>query len=238
MLAQGILTVCILYQDRPQIQCVEEPRKRQTSPFPSPKFSRRVLALSQLKEAQKPPLAPNRPLHRSSLSKTLNQSRESLDNDPLVNDAVDEMNDVMNTNGTVNGLGQLSISTRPLNRRDSVSAANGELFGSLVGSYEESILSGRMSTFPSKPITFLAEIGVIGLGKCKTSLKCPPHIILPFPAYFYELQDEESPTTPYVGTVEVDGTLTEPPSPMGPEMGYRLPFKGQLQIVNLIHLGD
>ncbi|EGF80175.1 hypothetical protein BATDEDRAFT_88597 [Batrachochytrium dendrobatidis JAM81] len=82
-----------------------------------------------------------------------------------------------------------------------------DLFGSLVGSYEESILSGRMSTLPSRPITFLAEIGVIGIGKCKQSLKCPPHLTLAFPAYFYELLEEESPATPYVGNIDVEWRL-------------------------------
>ncbi|KAI8903800.1 hypothetical protein EDD86DRAFT_173432, partial [Gorgonomyces haynaldii] len=90
--------------------------------------------------------------------------------------------------------------------------------GSLVGSYEESILNGRMSTMPSRPISFLAEIGVIGTGKCKSWLKCPPHMTVEFPAYFYELQDDEYPITPYVGSVEL-------------EKSYRLPLKGQLQIM-------
>ncbi|KAI8854684.1 hypothetical protein BC829DRAFT_159065 [Chytridium lagenaria] len=79
-------------------------------------------------------------------------------------------------------------------------------FGSLVGSYEESILSGRMSTLPSRPIPFLAEIGVIGFGKgVKARLKCPPHVNLSFPAYFYDLLDDETPSTPYVGMVDVEG---------------------------------
>ncbi|KAH6582377.1 hypothetical protein BASA50_008802 [Batrachochytrium salamandrivorans] len=82
-----------------------------------------------------------------------------------------------------------------------------DLFGSLVGSYEESILNGRMSTLPSRPIWFLAEIGVVAIGKCKPSLKCPPHLTLTFPAYFYELLDNESPATPYVGNIDVDWRL-------------------------------
>ncbi|PKK77373.1 hypothetical protein RhiirC2_732220 [Rhizophagus irregularis] len=102
--------------------------------------------------------------------------------------------------------------------------------GSLVGSYEESILNGRMSTFPSKPITFIAQIGVLGRGKCKQSLKCPPHINLTFPAHFYELQDVDNPVTPYVGNVDLENGLT------GERFkkfagGYRIPLKGQLQIV-------
>ena len=161
-------------------------------------------------------------------------------------------------------------------RRDSL-ALHGvpDLFGSLVGSYEESILSGRMSTYPSKPITFLAEIGVMGYGKCRASLKCPAHLVVPFPAFFYQLLDDENPSTPYVGTIEVDrrcgidecdlratkkaeavgepemasgdtsvekqgsGTPAIQPTPSRFQQpskkqgncGYRLPFKGQIQIV-------
>jgi hypothetical protein len=62
-----------------------------------------------------------------------------------------------------------------------------------------------MSTLPSKPITFQAEIGVIGIGKCKSKLKCPPHLHLSFPGYFYDLLEDENPTTPYVGCIDVEG---------------------------------
>ncbi|KAI9256631.1 hypothetical protein BDA99DRAFT_516939 [Phascolomyces articulosus] len=87
--------------------------------------------------------------------------------------------------------------------------------GSLVGSYEESLLSGRMSATPSKPIFFQAQIGVLGK-ECKASLRCPPHRSVTFPAFFYDMQEQLVP--PYVGTVDL-----VPP--------YRLPPKGQLQIV-------
>ncbi|KAG0170856.1 hypothetical protein DFQ28_001470 [Apophysomyces sp. BC1034] len=99
-------------------------------------------------------------------------------------------------------------------RRNSL--VGGEHYGSLVGSYEESLLSGRMSTMPSKPITFHAQIGVLGYGDCKPSLKCPPHQSVVFPAFFYELKEDELPT-PYVGSVDITQ--------------YRLPPRGQLQIV-------
>lgn len=89
----------------------------------------------------------------------------------------------------------------------------------LVGSFEESLLSGRMSSMPSKPITFHCQIGVLGLGDCKPSLKCPAHCSIVFPATFYKLGQEEEGNTPYVGTVD----LQEP--------GYRIPPKGQLQVV-------
>ncbi|KAG9298658.1 hypothetical protein G9A89_012726 [Geosiphon pyriformis] len=114
-------------------------------------------------------------------------------------------------------------------RRNSLITQNNDLFGSLVGSYEESILNGRMSTAPSKPITFIAQIGVLGKGKCKSSLKCPPHINLVFPAYFYDLVEEDSPT-PYVGNVDLENRLIGEPYKKFPG-GYRLPMKGQLQVI-------
>ncbi|KAH8681148.1 hypothetical protein BX600DRAFT_13219 [Xylariales sp. PMI_506] len=85
---------------------------------------------------------------------------------------------------------------------------------SMVGSYEESILRGRMSTTPSKPLDFVAQIGVLGIGKCKSSLRCPPHVSLPFPAVFYSyssaahgrFKGEEGPS-PYVGQVDLENGL-------------------------------
>ncbi|TPX65739.1 hypothetical protein SpCBS45565_g04958 [Spizellomyces sp. 'palustris'] len=125
-----------------------------------------------------------------------------------------------------------------------------ELCGSFVGSYEESILSGRMSTLPSKPIRFQAEIGVVGFGKCASrSLRCPPHVSVEFDAFFYEVGEDEV-LTPYVGFVEIgeakgkrekadDGGAgdangqdedkkRESKTKIG---GYRIPPKGQLQIL-------
>lgn len=87
----------------------------------------------------------------------------------------------------------------------------------LVGSYEESILKGRMSTNPSKPLEFMAQIGVLGLGKCKASLRCPSHVTLPFSAVFYNYSDtshgrskpEEGPS-PYVGQIDLENGLSNP----------------------------
>ncbi|KAF8439220.1 hypothetical protein BGX38DRAFT_877578 [Terfezia claveryi] len=101
-------------------------------------------------------------------------------------------------------------------------------FGSFVGSYEESILNGRMSTTPSKPLTFVAKIGVLGMGKCKPALRCPTHVTIPFPAYFYSVGDYDSPS-PYVGQIDLE-TLAEK-SKKFPYGGYRIPQQGQLQIV-------
>ncbi|KAF9969726.1 hypothetical protein BGZ73_007772 [Actinomortierella ambigua] len=76
-------------------------------------------------------------------------------------------------------------------RRNSLNPTltGGDLFGSLVGSYEESILSGRMSTMPSKPLTFTAQIGVLAsqdYKDCPAKLRCPRHVQLEFPAVFYD----------------------------------------------------
>jgi len=83
---------------------------------------------------------------------------------------------------------------------------------SMVGSYEESILRGWMSTAPSKPLDFTAQIGVLGKGNCKP--KCPAHVTVPFPAVFYNwsggggvkgiANDEPS---PYVGHIDLQQLL-------------------------------
>jgi hypothetical protein len=101
-----------------------------------------------------------------------------------------------------------------------------DLFGSFVGTYEESILNGRVSTLPSKPIEFVSEIGVFGRGACKAALRCPPHAIIPFAAYFYQIEDTESPS-PYVGDIDLHKNLMNQKYPGM----YRVPPKGQLQIL-------
>lgn len=88
---------------------------------------------------------------------------------------------------------------------------------SMVGSYEESILRGRMSTTPSKPLDFLAQIGVLGLGNCKSSLRCPTHVTLHFPAVFYSYastshgrsKNDDGPS-PYVGQIDLENSLPSP----------------------------
>lgn len=91
------------------------------------------------------------------------------------------------------------------------------LHASLVGSYEESILRGRMSTTPSKPLDFLAQIGVLGLGNCQASLRCPSHVTLPFPAVFYSYAstahgrtNSEDGPSPYVGQIDLENGLPNP----------------------------
>jgi hypothetical protein len=86
----------------------------------------------------------------------------------------------------------------------------------MVGSYEESILRGRMSTTPSKPLDFVAQIGVLGFN-CKSSLRCPPHVTLPFPAVFYSyasastaVSKVEDGPSPYVGQIDLENGLSNP----------------------------
>ena len=85
---------------------------------------------------------------------------------------------------------------------------------SMVGSFEESILRGRMSTAPSKPLNFVAQIGVLGQGDCKPSLKCPAHVTVPFPAVFYNYPStgntrsfSDDTPSPYVGTIDLEQSL-------------------------------
>ena len=59
---------------------------------------------------------------------------------------------------------------------------------------------------------FLAQIGVLGLGKCKSSLRCPSHVTLPFPAVFYSygsssLFKVEDGPSPYVGQIDLENGL-------------------------------
>ncbi|KAF5673779.1 hypothetical protein FHETE_3166 [Fusarium heterosporum] len=103
-------------------------------------------------------------------------------------------------------------------RRSSLVAESSPLqHASMVGSYEESILRGRMSTTPSKPLDFVAQIGVLGKGKCKSSLKCPPHVTLSFPAVYYSYSstshgrsNSHDGPSPYVGQIDLENGLPNP----------------------------
>ncbi|CAN9367901.1 unnamed protein product [Alternaria alternata] len=116
----------------------------------------------------------------------------------------------------------------------------------MVGSYEESILRGRMSTTPSRPLDFVAKIGVLGRGQCKSSLKCPPHVTVPFPAVFYSyntgngrISDNEP--SPYVGHIDLENSL--PPPDESSESGRRkrrhvVPAPDQDDLDFRINLGE
>ncbi|KAI5268124.1 hypothetical protein E4T47_07867 [Aureobasidium subglaciale] len=98
-------------------------------------------------------------------------------------------------------------------RRPSITDASPLQHAPMVGSYEESILRGRMSTTPSKPLDFVAQIGVLGKGDCKPSLKCPPHVSVPFPAVFYSYASgthTDPEPSPYVGMLDLENNLKKP----------------------------
>ncbi|TPX30759.1 hypothetical protein SmJEL517_g05736 [Synchytrium microbalum] len=261
---------------------VPQQRRRMSiggSPFPSPKMTRKVLALTHLKHdkstdakptniiinsknsMQTPPGSPNSrarpvaipsPSPIQSSASSPNDNADDLDADGVsisrgrhtVRDSAD-----IASHSRKSGHGPLYLEVnhlpRPLQMAKSVSdgppvnrrlsfggPGHAELFGSLVGSYEESILSGRMSTLPSKPIMFIAEIGVVGFGKCKPSLQCPPHINVEFPAYFYEMYGDSAIATPYVGSIDLESAMAVIEGGQRSKTpGYRLPPKGQLQIL-------
>lgn len=110
-----------------------------------------------------------------------------------------------------------SANTRRRSSGYSISASSSTPnFGSLVGSFQESLLRGRMSMPASKPLIFDAEIGVLGMGRCKPSLRCPPHLHVKFPAHFYDFHAIDAPPSasslgstaalgsPYVGTIDLE----------------------------------
>ena len=111
-------------------------------------------------------------------------------------------------------------------RRPSISGGSPQQY-SMVGSFEESILRGRMSATPSQPLAFTAQIGVLGVGDCKPSLRCPPHVTIPFEAHFYSYGAGQSALhsqpSPYVGTVDLENvTKTTLPSDSKTIQGSRL----------------
>ena len=122
-------------------------------------------------------------------------------------------------------------------RRISTSSETSPLqHASMVGSYEESILRGWMSTAPSKPLHFTAKIGVLGRGNSKP--KCPAHVTIPFPAVFYSwsngngrsaMSDDPS---PYVGHIDLQHSMT----PKGPRnaRGSKVEIGGESGLHDLV----
>eukprot|EP00047_Mylnosiga_fluctuans_P004972 m.237625 g.237625 ORF g.237625 m.237625 type:complete len:546 (-) comp13173_c0_seq1:176-1813(-) len=73
----------------------------------------------------------------------------------------------------------------------------------MLGSLEESLLSGRLPAVPANPVHgFILDIGAAGLGRCQ------PHLRLPLAATYYNLPGEEVPT-PYVGVVDLSEALKD-----------------------------
>ncbi|GAA5938176.1 hypothetical protein JCM10213_000851 [Rhodosporidiobolus nylandii] len=114
-------------------------------------------------------------------------------------------------------------------------------FGSFVGSFEHSLLSGHMSALPSIPLPFIASIGVLGSPDTPLRLRCPAHLHVPFTAVFYSPPGEISAASPYVGTVDLEAhylsLLDVAPTDSAASIklprfpGYQIPVRGQLQLV-------
>ncbi|GAA5937468.1 uncharacterized protein JCM15063_002910 [Sporobolomyces koalae] len=123
-------------------------------------------------------------------------------------------------------------------RRRSSASAQHPLFGSLVGSFENSLLSGRMSAHPSKPLPFTCSIGVLGSKDAPKKLQCPRHLHVGFGAVFYSSKEDRN-TSPYVGTIDLEGhyvsmleSASHSDSKRLPKFpGYQVPVRGQLQLV-------
>ncbi|ANB13101.1 Uncharacterized protein C3H8.04 [Sugiyamaella lignohabitans] len=123
-----------------------------------------------------------------------------------------------------------------------------------VGSYEESLLSGRVAAVScSPPVSFQAKIGV--LGRAKYTGHCPPQITTSFDAVFYNWKDDSysgvgtaavgsvSPSTtsaledsprgsPYVGKIDLNEIYKIRNGPSSKKFpGYHIPRQGQVQIV-------
>ncbi|GAA5919424.1 hypothetical protein JCM1841_002380 [Sporobolomyces salmonicolor] len=130
-------------------------------------------------------------------------------------------------------------------RRSSLSLASSlPPFGYLVGSFENSLLSGRMSASPSRPLPFLASIGVLGGSDAPARLKCPLHLHIPFGAVYYSSSEGLHTSSPYVGTIDLEAhylSLLSPAAPSAPPSarpakiprfpGYQIPPRGQIQLV-------
>ncbi|GAA6051244.1 hypothetical protein JCM3770_005889 [Rhodotorula araucariae] len=115
---------------------------------------------------------------------------------------------------------------------------------SFCGSFEDSLLSGRMSTPQSSPLPFVASIGVLGSADTPRRLRCPKHLHVSFGAVFYREPSGETMSCPYVGVVDLDAhyhALLVPtpadidgaPDPLKlPRFpGYQVPVRGQVQLV-------
>ena len=85
----------------------------------------------------------------------------------------------------------------------------------LLGSLEESLLTGRMGGMaPSSVCGFRCELGASGMGKTTA------HVALPLDAAFYRIPGEPAPS-PYVGAASLAGL---------PGGRYKVPRRGQVQL--------
>ncbi|WVO12658.1 hypothetical protein L204_100263 [Cryptococcus depauperatus] len=122
----------------------------------------------------------------------------------------------------------------------------------LLGSYSLSLLHSRMSGYrPHVPTSgFTLHLGAVGKGKnCPKELRCPAHLVVPFEALYYDLDDDGQArlphaTSPWVANVgirqqylDMHTSTAENASDkmrlisMPPYPGYSVARRGQLQIL-------
>ncbi|RZF33683.1 hypothetical protein LSTR_LSTR007061 [Laodelphax striatellus] len=88
---------------------------------------------------------------------------------------------------------------------------------SLLGSFEESVLNGRLEPV-STVHGFTADLSASGSF-------CPPHLVLPVTVFFYTLGDNDKVSTPYLGHINLG------------KKGYLVPRSGTIQVTLLNPLG-
>ncbi|XP_021920332.1 protein FAM214A isoform X2 [Zootermopsis nevadensis] len=88
---------------------------------------------------------------------------------------------------------------------------------SLLGSFEESVLNGRLEPV-STVQGFTADLGASGSF-------CPRHLVLPVTVFFYTLGDNDKVSTPYLGHINLG------------KKGYNVPRSGTIQVTLLNPLG-
>lgn len=88
---------------------------------------------------------------------------------------------------------------------------------SLLGSFEESVLNGRLEPV-STVQGFTADLGASGSF-------CPRHLVLPVTVFFYTLGDNDKVSTPYLGHINLG------------KKGYSVPRSGTIQVTLFNPLG-
>lgn len=98
---------------------------------------------------------------------------------------------------------------------------------SFAGSYEESLLSGRMAANTSSPVPFYAKLGALGR-QDKHKKKLNKHLATKFDAIFYDWGDSAD-GSPYVGSIDLSMHYKDRAN--SSRLGYRIPRKGQIQLI-------
>lgn len=110
------------------------------------------------------------------------------------------------------------------------SACTSPMSSPLFGSYKHSLLSGRMAGPASPPSPFTLTLSINSLPPFRNFF-VPPKLQLPFEAQFYEMSG------PWVGAIDLDDVPQLKTKMYQAEGGYRVPPKGQVQLVIQNQLG-